>query len=857
MLPLRTILHSIIAAIVIALPQVRAAFPTVALKPICLQQIHSPTTITSALDGSGRLFVCDQLGKIYIIQGGMLLPAPFLNIASTANAAPNNGPGPVVTLTTSYDERGLLGLAFHPGFANPASPGYRKFYVNYDKNYIPGAPDFDPPPPVADHTPNCVTVIAEFQVSLANPNVAVLASERRLLVFTQPQANHKGGQLEFGPDGFLYIGCGDGGSSNDNNVGHTGGTAITPRPTNNLGNAQDRRVLLGKILRIDPLGTNGPGGQYGIPSGNPFVGQSQSISGHPEFDGPMRGEIFSFGMRNPWRFSFDKRVGGTNRIFCGDVGQGRIEEIDLIVPGGNYGWRYKEGAESPSFSSGAATNPMPDFGTGPYISPIAMYAHPGVVTSPVLPQLGLSVTGGFVYRGSAIPAMQGKYIFGDYGSTSGASDGRMMGLEETSPLSGVFTLTQAIPFLGTANPIVGQRILGLGEDEGGEIYVGMKTNAGVLQLGGDGLPAGGIYKIVPIESATKTLQAAKDNTIFSEDVSLSRSYSDGLGYLYAGRTGPNFGPYNRRALVAFDLTVEVPSSALIQSAQLKLYLTKAGAASGGTTLSAYRLTETWGEGTSLNTIGGFGAPATTNDATWTHRFYNTSSWTTAGGSFNATASATVLQSGGPLLIWTSTTLKSDVQGWLNTPASNAGWMIRGDETTNVTASQFSSKQSGGVPPVLTLTYDSPPQPTHFETWLATYFPANHVGQYLDPNASPSGDGIGNLVKYAYGLSPLTPTPVGAGLQANSSVSIANPANTICNYTFQRDADAKDLTYILQTSSDLISWSNIVQSIGGAVSSGTGFVSENNIGGQIMLVTAQETVLSPVNRFVRIRINRAP
>ena len=860
MLSLRTVLHSVTAAIVLALPHARAAFPTVALKAVCLQQIHSPTTITSAPDGTGRLFVCDQLGKIYIIQGGMVLPVPFLNIASTANTPPNNGPGPVVTLTTTYDERGLLGLAFHPGFANPASPGYRKFYINYNKNYVPGAPDFDPPPPVADHTPNCVTVIAEFQVSLADPNVAVLASQRRLLVFTQPQANHNGGQLEFGPDGFLYIGCGDGGSANDNNVGHTGGSAIAPRPTNNLGNAQDRRVLLGKILRIDPLGTNGPGGQYGIPAGNPFVGQSQSIVGHPEFDGPMRGEIFSFGMRNPWRFSFDKRAGGTNRIFCGDVGQGRIEEIDLIVSGGNYGWRYKEGTELPSFSSGSPTNPMPDFGTGPYINPIAMYAHPGVVTSPVLPQLGLSVTGGFVYRGAAIPAMQGKYVFGDYGSTSGASDGRMMGLEETAPLSGVFTLTQAIPLLGTANPIVGQRILGMGEDESGEIYVGMKTNFGVLQLGGDGLPAGGIYKIVPIESVTKTLPASKDNTIFSEDVDLARSYSDGIGYLYAGRTGSNFGPYNRRALVAFDLAVGVPSSAVIQSAQLKLYRIKAGAAgSSNTPFSAYRCTETWGEGTSQNISGGFGAPATTNDATWAHRFFNTSSWSTPGGSFNATASATLIvtPSDGPLLTWTSTAMKSDVQGWLNTPASNAGWIIRSDETTNLTASQYSSKQTGGVPPALTLTYDAAPPPTHFETWLATYFPANRVGQYVDPNTSFSNDGVGSLVKYAYGLSPLTVTPVGAGLQASSVVSGANPADTICTYTFRRDADAKDLTYVLQTSGDLISWSNIVQSTAGAVSSGTGFVSEGNAGGQIMLVTAQETVLSPVNRFVRIRVSRAP
>ncbi len=120
---------------------------------------------------------------------------------------------------------------------------------------------------------DCVTVIAEFQVSAGNPNLAELTSERRLLVFTQPQANHNGGQLEFGPDGYLYIGCGDGGSSNDNNAGHTGGSSTVPRPANSLGNGEDKTRLLGKILRIDPLDPDGPGAAtYGIPVSNPFVG---------------------------------------------------------------------------------------------------------------------------------------------------------------------------------------------------------------------------------------------------------------------------------------------------------------------------------------------------------------------------------------------------------------------------------------------------------------------------------------------------------------------------------------------------------------------------------------------------------
>lgn len=448
------------------------AFPTLSLKPVCLKQINSPTAIVNAGDGSGRLFICDQPGKIYIFKNGMLQPTPFLDLSNPAG-------GPVLPESNGYSERGLLCVAFHPGYSNPASPGYRKFYLNYNKPYVAGvdAPPLGPTTGTnGSLTGDCVTIIAEFQVSANDPNVADPTSERRLMTYTQPQSNHNGGQLEFGPEAgpngerYLYIGVGDGGSQQDNNLGHTGGDNASPRPTNGLGNAQDKTRLFGKILRIDPLGTNGPGGQYGIPADNPFIGAG----------GGVREEIYSYGMRNPWRFSFDKHGSGhTNRLFCGDVGGDRTEEVDLIVSGGNYGWRYLEGTEMPAFSSGAATNPMPNPG-GTMIDPIARYAHPGqTVGSPALPQLGRSVTGGYIYRGSAIPALQGKYIFGDYGSTSGASNGRMMGLEETTPGSGAFTLTEVLPLTGT-NPIVGQRILTFGEDENGEIYVGVKSNSGVL-----------------------------------------------------------------------------------------------------------------------------------------------------------------------------------------------------------------------------------------------------------------------------------------------------------------------------------------------------------------------------------------
>lgn len=724
MLSVRSLALVVCAATALLSPA-RASFPRLALKPISLNQVHSPTTITNAGDGSGRLFVCDQPGRIYVIENGALLPTPFLDLSAA------NG-GPAVAQNTGYSERGLLGLAFHPGFGNVASPGYRKFYVNYNKDYVAGV---DPAPPVADHTPNCVTVIAEFQVSAGNPNVADALSERRLLVFPQPQSNHNGGQLEFGPDGMLYIGTGDGGSSNDNNVGHTGGSGA--RPNDALGNAQDKTVFLGKILRIDPIDPDGAGAAtYSIPADNPFA--SDATPG-------LKKEIYAYGLRNPWRFSFDKRAGGTNRLFCGDVGQGRIEEINLIVAGGNYGWRYLEGEEQPIFSSGATTNPMPHPG-GTLIAPIATYAHVGVVTgTPPLPQLGLSVTGGFVYRGAAIPPLRGKYVFGDYGSTGGASDGRMMGLEETAPGSGVFTLTRALPLLGT-NPIVGQRILTLGENEGGEIFVGLKSTAGVLNLDTNGQPAGGIYQIVAEQRITTTVEASQDNTIYSEDVPLSTSLSDGQGYLYVGRTGTRNGPYTRRALVAFDLMGVVPADAVLRSAQLQLDFLQGGASASGQTLTLQRLTETWGEGASFNASGGGGAPAETDDATWLYRFFDTSQWSTPGGSFSATNSATATVSNPGPVTWASTSqLIADVQSWLDTPASNAGWIIRGNEGLNNSACQFASVQSGDSPPRLVIGYDTANPPIVLTVPADIVFEATSAGAQVVAFTATAADSNGDPI----------------------------------------------------------------------------------------------------------------
>src|SRR6266496_836748 len=256
------------------------------------------TTVVSGLSnpldlksppGDNRFFVVEQRGTIRIIENGVLQAGNFLDIRALTN----------------FDgaEQGLLGLAFHPNYS-----ANRLFYVNYTRNTN------DPVNPQE-------TVIAEFQTLAGNPNQADPDSERILLTVSQPFTNHKGGQLVFGPDNLLYIGLGDGGSGGDP-----------------LNNAQNLTVLLGKILRIGvdpPFSSNL---QYAIPADNPFVGGS----GLPS-------EIWAYGLRNPWRFSFER--GGT-RLFCGDVGQNRFEEVDLITKGGNFGWRVMEGAHCFNPSSG-------------------------------------------------------------------------------------------------------------------------------------------------------------------------------------------------------------------------------------------------------------------------------------------------------------------------------------------------------------------------------------------------------------------------------------------------------------------------------------------------------------------------
>ncbi len=261
---------------------------TLQLKKVAAGFIH-PTALAAPPDGSGRLFITEQTGVIKIIKtDGTVAAEPFLDIKSR-----------MVKLSSAYDESGLLGLVFHPDYATNG-----RFFIFYSAALKPTDPQ--------DFHSNAR--LAEFVVSAADPDKADADSQQVLLDVPHPQANHNGGQLAFGPDGFLYMGIGDGGNSNDVGTGHTEAT----------GNGQDTTKLLGKILRLD---VSVPG-TASIPAGNPFAG-----------DLVNKKEIFAYGFRNPWRFSFDR--GSDHRLFCGDVGQSMYEEINIVTLGGNYGWQKR------------------------------------------------------------------------------------------------------------------------------------------------------------------------------------------------------------------------------------------------------------------------------------------------------------------------------------------------------------------------------------------------------------------------------------------------------------------------------------------------------------------------------------
>lgn len=323
-----------------------------------------------------RWFVVEQGGTVRAFSNSPQTTATvFLDISSRV---------------VSGGELGLLGMAFHPQF--PTDPRVFLNYTNQDAALV--------------------TRISEFRLDASGSLDP--STERVLLTISQPEANHNGGHVAFGPDGFLYIGMGDGGGGNDQHRA--------------IGNAQLMTTLLGKMLRIDVTPASG----YGIPSDNPFANNPLCQPERVDSGSPCP-EIYAAGFRNPWRWSFDRDTGA---LWLGDVGQGALEEIDRVIKGGNYGWRCFEGTRATGLPCGSEA---------PLLPPIAEYGR----------SEGVAVTGGYVYRGSAIPALQGRYVFGDFGS------GQLWHIAvETQP-----TLRMS-PGIRT-----GLNISSFAEDVAGELYV--------------------------------------------------------------------------------------------------------------------------------------------------------------------------------------------------------------------------------------------------------------------------------------------------------------------------------------------------------------------------------------------------
>ncbi len=782
------ILPAVLAA---SLLTASAAPPPVRLELVVEQQLQSPTTITHAGDGSGRLFITEQRGAIRVVKDGILQPQAFLDLSAL-----------LVPERPNFDERGLLGLAFHPDYENAAQPGHRRFYVFYS------APSPNAPGTAADPV-DCRSIIAEYRASATDPDVADPLSARILLSYDKPQFNHNGGQLAFGPDGLLYIGTGDGGSSNDNNAGHTGGSAA--RPTGALGNAQDLTRLLGKILRIDPLGTNGPGGAYGIPAGNPYAASPNG----------ERPEIYAFGLRNPWRFSFDRQDG---RLFAADVGQGSVEEVNLVTAGGNYGWRNFEGTFAPSFSSGA---PVPAVTPTP---PIAQYAHPGVtIGAPTLPQIGVSITGGFVYRGAAIPGLQGVYVFADWSQNGQNPLGVLMGLEEGPGAWALSTLE-----VEGGNPVP-WFIQALGEDESGELYLAGKLTRGVSELA-SGQPAGALLKLTHAPQTVR-LAPARDATIYSES---NNAFGAGTS-LFAG---DNSSGNHRRALVQFDLSA-IPAGVTVQSASLRMVLTQSQP--GTHAVRLHRLLSSWGEGTSTSgSAGGSGAPPTAGSATWAHRAFTNVLWQVEGGDFEVAASVTNLVSATPgAFVWTGAGVVADVAFWHTNGFANAGWIVLGEEGVDSSAKRFASRESSTVAdrPELSVTFQALPAPlTRRQQWQRAHFLR---GQFVDDLQDLEGDRAPNLLEYAFDQDPDAANVASETLWVTGDVA-----------HFLRDPRATDLTYQLETGGVPDGLTTVIAtSAGGAAATGASVLAETPSISRPGLIEVTVRIPGPDVAFVRVSVRR--
>jgi glucose/arabinose dehydrogenase len=405
----------------------------VALETI-VDDLISPIGVVDAPgDAVTRSYIVEQTGRVLILENEQLLPTPLLDLSER-----------LVRLNRDYDERGLLGLAFHPDFAANG-----RVYVYYS------APAREDAPAPKDHTNR----LSEFRVGL-DADVADPGSERVILEFEQPQPNHSGGALGFGPDGFLYLGTGDGGGRGDADPGHS-----------EQGNAQDLAKLNGKILRLDVDST--AEGPYGIPPDNPFKLSDDS-----------QPPIYAFGFRNPWRLTWEPD--GDRRLLVSDVGYGRYEEIDAVEKGGNYGWRIREGAHCLDIENPleeVTGCPTSDEASRPLIDPVIEYSHQ---------EVGVAVVGGYVYRGSAIPQLQGRYVFGDYTPDWTTPEPEPHGsllVAQPGPSDGQWPWRQLTVAGDALNNFF---VTGMGEDATGELYVLARRVSGPTRR------TGIVFRVAPV-----------------------------------------------------------------------------------------------------------------------------------------------------------------------------------------------------------------------------------------------------------------------------------------------------------------------------------------------------------------------
>lgn len=392
--------------------------------------LTAPNWGVSIPGATEHLYVSDQDFKLWRINLANNTKELFIDFSST----------PPLPLGVSGDERGFLGFAFHPQYVENGL-----WYTYTSQITGDGSSDFSTMP--AGTPPNHRSVITEMRSISPSLNDFPTSIEpgRELLTVAQPQSNHNGGALNFGPDNMLYIAFGDGGAADDQGIGHGSG-----------GNGQDPTNPLGSLLRIDPTGNNSANGKYGIPSDNPFVGSSTAIA-----------ETYAYGFRNPFRFSFDSKTGA---LVLADVGQNDIEEVNLVQPGGNYGWGLKEGSfrfEPNGDDRGFVTDGAV---AGNFIDPVVQYDH----------DEGSAIIGGFVYRGNAIPVLQGKYLFGDVAGT-GRGDGRLFYSDSS----------QILELDLTERDQPGFWILGFGQDGDGELYVLGNTTGTPFGT------TGAVYKLIP------------------------------------------------------------------------------------------------------------------------------------------------------------------------------------------------------------------------------------------------------------------------------------------------------------------------------------------------------------------------